>query len=171
MELYQAIKNRRSIRSFKEKKISEDGIEKLIDALRWAPSAGNLESRKFYFIFNNEIKQKLAQAALGQSFIAQAPLVVVGCADNKITQRYGERGKDLYSICDVSAAIENMLLMAYDQGLGTVWIGAFDEKKVAEILELPENLRPIAIIPVGYPNENPFPPERKDKEEIIVRIN
>jgi len=91
--------------------------------------------------------------------------------DEKIVERYGQRGKDLYSICDVSAAVENILLMAYSQGLGAVWVGAFDEEEVANILDLPENLRPIAIIPVGYPDESPFPPERKDKEEAIVRIN
>ena len=170
MELYRAIKNRRSIRKFQNKEIPEEIIDKLADALIWAPSAGNLESRKFYFVFNKEIKEKLTEAALGQNFIKQAPLVVVGCADKKISERYGGRGINIYSICDVSAAIENMLLMACDQGLGTVWVGAFDEEKVAEILDLPENLWPIAIVPIGYSDEAPAS-FRKDKKETIIKIN
>lgn len=167
MSILETIKNRRSIREFQAKGIPQKLIEKLIEALIWAPSAGNLQSRKFYFVFNQEIKGKLVKAALGQDFIAQAPLVVVGCTDNKISWRYGERGKNLYSICDVSASIENMMLLATDLGLGTVWVGAFDEKSVSKILNLPENLRPIAIVPVGYPGEKPEAPPRVSKEEAV----
>jgi len=167
MAILKTIKERRSIREFQKKEIPKKIIEKLIEALIWAPSAGNLQSRKFYFVFNQEIKEKLAVAALGQDFIAQAPLVVVGCTDEKISWRYAERGKNLYSICDVSASIQNMMLLAHEEGLGTCWVGAFDEKEVSKILNLPENLHPIAIIPVGYPAEKPSPPPRFSKQEAI----
>jgi len=168
--ILETIKNRRSIREFQAKEIPEEIIDKLIEALIWAPSARNLQSRKFYFVFNREIKEKLVKAALGQDFIAQAPLVVVGCTDEKITYRYGERGKNLYSICDVSVSIENMMLLAQEFGLGTVWVGTFDEKSVSKILNLPENLRPIVIVPVGYPAEKPEAPPRVSKKEAIEFI-
>jgi len=169
-DILETIKNRRSIREFQAKEIPEKLIEKLIEALIWAPSAGNLQSRKFYFVFDQKTKRELVKAALGQDFIAQAPLVVIGCTDNKIAWRYGERGKNLYSICDVSASIENMMLVAHEEELGSVWVGAFDEKEVSKILNLPENLRPIAIIPIGYPAEKPKAPPRVSKEEAIEFI-
>jgi len=170
MNIFEAIKSRRSIRSYKPDKIPEEVIDKLIEALIWAPSAGNLQSRKFYFVFKKKIKRDLAEAALGQDFITNASLVVVGCTDDKIAWRYGERGKNLYSICDVSASIENMILVAKENNLGTCWVGAFDKKEVARILDLPENLRPIVICPVGYPAEKPSPPPRVSKSQAIKEI-
>jgi nitroreductase len=167
MEILEVIKSRRSIRRFEKKEIPEEIVDKLSEALIWAPSAGNLQSRKFYFVFNQEIKEKLVRAALEQDFIAQAPLVIVGCSDDKISFRYGERGKNLYSICDVATSIQNLMLLAAEKGLGTCWVGAFDEKEVSKILNLPENLRPIAIVPVGYPAEKPEAPPRVSKAEAV----
>ncbi len=170
MEVFQAIKNRRSVRNFLEKEISEEKEEKLIDALLWAPSAGNLQSRKFYFIKNNETKEKLAKAAFSQNFISLAPLVVVGCADLRVERQYGKRGKEIYSICDVAVAIENMMIEAVELGLGSCWVGAFDDKEVKRILNLPDFLLPIAIVPIGYTDDLLTPPQRKSKEEIIEKI-
>lgn len=170
MEIEKAIKERRSIRAFKKEKIPESSIEKLIEALIWAPSAGNLQARKFYFVFNEKIKSKLAKAALNQDFIAKAPLVIVALADLQKIEWYGERGKNLYSICDVSAAIQNLMLQATAEGLGTCWVGAFSEEEVSKILNLPHHLRPIAIVPVGFPAEKPIPPKRVSKEEAIKMI-
>lgn len=167
MEILEIIKNRRSIRKFQEKEISEEIIDKLIEALIWAPSAGNLQARKFYFVFNQEIKEKLAKTALDQRFIAKAPLVVVGCTNDEIEWKYGERGKKLYTICDTAMAIENLMLLAYDFGLGTCPVGAFDENEVSEILNIPENLHPILIVPVGYPAEKPSAPPRVSKTETV----
>lgn len=170
MEILEIIKNRRSIREFQKKDIPKEIIEKLIEALIWAPSAGNLQSRKFYFIFNQQIKKELAEAASDQDFISEAPLVIVGCTDDKITQRYGGRGENLYSICDVSASIQNMMLIAQEEGLGTCWVGTFEEKEVSRILNLPGNLRPIVIVPIGYPAEKPEASPRVSKSEAIKII-
>lgn len=170
MSILKIIKERRSIRELQKKEIPKEIIDKLIEAIIWAPSAGNLQSRKFYFVFNQKIKEKLVKATSGQSFIAQAPLVVVGCTDEKISNYYGERGGNLYSICDVSTSIENLMLLAQEEGLGTCWVGAFDEKEVSKILNLPKNLRPVAIVPVGYPAEKPSPPPRVSKEEAVEFI-
>lgn len=167
MFILEIIKKRRSIREFQKKEIPEKIIDHLIEALIWAPSAGNLQSRKFYFIFNQKTKDKLAEAALDQEFITQAPLLIVGCTNNEIQWKYGEIGKKLYSICDVSASIENMMLLATELGLGTCWVGTFEEKKVSKILNLPANLKPIVICPVGYSTERPSVPTRVRKKEAV----
>ena len=167
MDVLKAVKERRSIRNFQKKEIPEDAVDKLIDAIIWAPSAGNLQSRKFYFVKSAELKQQLASAAFGQNFISESPLTIVACTDSKISKRYGDRGTHLYSIQDVSASIMNMMLVAHELGLGTVWVGAFDEWQVFEILNMPQNLRPVAIIPVGYPAKIPSAPRRVSKNEAV----
>lgn len=167
MEVFRAVRERRSIRDFQEREIPEEIIDRLIDSLIWAPSAGNLQSRKFYFSRDKAIKEKLAAAALNQRFISEAPLVIVGCADSRIANRYGERGINLYSIQDVAVSIMGLMLVAYENGLGTVWVGAFKEGEVHKILEMPPNLRPVAIVPVGYPAKIPQAPKRASRAEAV----
>ncbi|WP_353684805.1 nitroreductase family protein [Thermodesulfovibrio sp. 3907-1M] len=167
-EVLKAVKERRSIRSFLKKEIPDDIIKKVIEALIWAPSAGNLQARKFYFVKNKEIKTKLAQAALYQTFIADAPLVIVGCIDkNKIYPRYGERGVELYAIQDVACSITNAMLVAHENGVGSCWVGAFREEEVSRILNLPRYLRPVVILPLGYPAYAPSAPPRVSIHEAL----
>jgi nitroreductase len=170
MDVMTAIKDRRSVREFKGKEIEPEKVAALKQALIWAPSAGNLQSRRFYFVTSDDTKKRLVHAALGQSFIRDAPLVVVGCADTRIGAHYGQRGVSLYCIQDLACSIENMMLAATSMGLGTVWVGAFHEDEAARILGLPENLRPQAIVPVGYPNESPEPPPRISLVEAIEEV-
>ena len=153
MDIFETIRTRRSVRNFdSSKKITRRQIEKLLQAAWWAPSAGNLRSRVFIVVEDQEVKEKLVGASLNQTFIAQAPVVIVSCADlEKSATRYGERGRSLYALQDASIASQNILLAATGMGLGSVWVGAFDERKVSQILDLPKSLRPIAIIPIGYP--------------------
>lgn len=171
MEILEIIKKRRSIRKFLSKLIPKKVINELAEALIWAPSAGNLQSRKFYFVFSQKIKEELADASRDQwSFITKAPLVIVGCVDYKTAEHYGEKGKNVFAICDVASSIQNLMLFAYSEGLGSVWVGAFNEEKVIEILNLPKNLLPIAMIPIGYPAEKPKAPSRLPKDELIKFI-
>ncbi len=167
MDILKTIKKRRSIRDFTKREIPNDIIDNLIDALIWAPSAGNLQARKFYFVKDEGLKKMIAIAALKQHFLAEAPLVVVGCTDSRISYKYGERGVSLYSIQDVSCSLMGMMLVAHDHGLGSVWVGAFDEDAVSEILKLQKYLRPVAIVAVGYSSKVPSPPPRISKEEAI----
>lgn len=167
MDVFRAVKERRSIRSFLRKDIPEDVLSNLIDALRWAPSAGNLQSRKFLFIRDEMTRKQIAAAALNQDFLSAAPVVIVGCADSGIGVRYGRRGIDLYSIQDVAVSVMAMMLVAFENGLGTCWVGAFQETEVSKILKLPENLRPVAIVPVGYPERIPNPPSRRSVKELV----
>lgn len=170
MEVYDAIKGRRSVRRFKKDPVEEEKVEALKEALRSAPSAGNLRMRRFYFVFNEEAKKRLSVAAFSQRFILEAPLVVVACADLRIEDYYGKRGVELYAIQDCAVSVENMMLMAHSLGLGSVWVGAFAEAEAARSLSLPEELRPVAIVPVGYPAAVPSAPPRRGAEEEVVTV-
>lgn len=168
MDVLEAIKNRRSIRAFKNEDISSGTVEKLIDAARWAPSAGNIQPWEFIIVKNSEVKRRLAEAALNQKFVEEAPIVIVVCADeSRSFKGYGLRGKSLYCIQDTAAAIQNIHLAACSLGLATCWVGAFIEEKVREILDIPDRIRPVALVPTGYPAEKPSPPSRRPLSQII----
>lgn len=168
MDILEAIKGRRSIRAFTKQDVLKETVEKLIDAATCAPSAGNIQPWEFVIVRKPEIKRKLAEAALGQSFIEEAPVVIVVCAnENRSSRGYGVRGKTLYCIQDTAAATQNILLTAHSLGLGTCWVGAFREEKVAEILRTPAGVRPVAIIPVGFPAETPSPRSKRPIKEIV----
>ncbi|OYT40722.1 MAG: nitroreductase [Candidatus Altiarchaeales archaeon ex4484_43] len=162
MDILDTIKNRRSIRHFSSRNVESDKIDKILEAAKWAPSAGNLQARDFILIKDPKIRDKIATAALNQGFISEAPIVIVVCANMRRSgYRYGHRSESLYCIQDATASIQNMLLMAHSMGLGSCWVGAFDEEKVREILGIPPEVRPVAIIPIGYPDEIPVIPERR----------
>jgi nitroreductase len=166
MKLEEAIRKRRSIRKYKNEPVSERQIRKIIEAGMNAPSAGNLQSRYFYIVADRELKEALAVAAYDQEFVSEAPVAIVVCADLRIGKDYGSRGVNLYAPMDCAASIQNMLLTAHAHGLGTCWVGAFDESKVAEIIDVPDDLRPVAIIPIGVPAESPRPPSRLPLDEV-----
>jgi len=167
MNVLEAIKGRRSIRAFKSQNVSAETIEKLVDAARWAPSAGNIQPWEFIIVQKPEIKRRLAEAALGETFIEEAPVVIVVCAnEDRSSQGYGIRGKTLYCLQDTAAAIQNIHLVAYSFGLGTCWVGAFREEEARKILKIPSGIRPVAIIPVGYPAEVPSTPNRRSINQI-----
>lgn len=152
MDVYEAIYGRQSVRSFEEKDVARELVDKLLAAACQAPTAGNLQPWRFYVVRKSEIKEKLAEAALGQRFVAEAPVVVIVCADlNVASWGYGERGRSLYALQDTAAAIENLLLAAHAEGLGACWVGAFNETEASQVLNLPSHLRPVALVPIGYP--------------------
>jgi len=168
MDVFEAIKNRRSVRRYLSDPISDADLKRILDAARWAPSAGNRQPWEFVVVKDLERKRAIAKAALNQMFIAEAPVVlVVGANIERSASRYGSRGATLYCIQDTAAAIMNLMLAAHALGYGTCWIGAFDERKVAEIIGFPEHIRPVAIIPIGRPAERPSPPPRFALEEIV----
>jgi nitroreductase len=156
LDLYDVINNRRSVRSFSRENVPEAVLEKILEYANLAPTAGNLQSRDFVVVKEPETKRRLAEAALGQDFIYQAPVVVVVCANMERAKPYQKRGEELYCIQDATAAIQNMLLTVHAEGYGACWVGAFSEKKVSEILGIPEGVRPLAIIPIGRPTDEPL---------------
>ena len=169
MDVFEAIKRRRSVRAYTSEEVSEEDVERLIEAARLAPSAGNIQPWKFVIITNAETKRRLSDAALHQTFIEEAPVVIVVCADiARSSLGYGHRGANLYCLQDTAAAIENMLLAAQALGLATCWVGAFHEEAVANLMNTPRNVRPVAIVPVGHPAEKPRVPPRRPIGEIVL---
>jgi nitroreductase len=164
----EAIKERRSVRAYTSEDVSDEDVERLIDAARWAPSAGNGQPWAFVVIKDLEMKRKLSHAAQNQSWLQTAPVVIVVCADLKQANSvYGDRGKNLYSMQDTAAATENILLAAQELGLATCWVGAFQENDVAKIVKAPSNIRPVAMVAVGHPAERPVARQRRSVNEII----
>lgn len=166
MNVFDAIFNRRSTRSFKPDEIDDKLIGVMLYSAIHAPSAGNTQEWHFILVKDNEVKKKLANAALKQTFVADAPVVVVVCIDKeKIKLRYGERGEAMYAFQDTASATMLLMLAAEALGLSTCWVGAFDEEKVDYILDLPNEVRPVAIVPVGYSDEVPLKPRRTPFEQ------
>lgn len=151
-DFWQVLKKRHCVRQFDSwREVPDELIKDLVEAGHFGPSAGNIHPEEFIVVREQETKEKLAEAALGQMFVAEAPVVIVVIADTeKTASRYGERGRNLYAIQDAAAATENIFLAATDLGLSMCWVGAFDEKQVQKILKLQPNQRPLAILPIGY---------------------
>lgn len=155
MEFFDLIKSRHSSRAYKNQLLEKEKLQQILDVADTAPSAGNLKAYKIFVVEEAAKKEVLAKAALEQTFIAEAPVVLVFCADPGCSaQKYGERGKKLYCIQDASIAASYAQLAAAALGLGTCWVGAFDEKEVLKILdalkEASKELRPVCIMPIGY---------------------
>lgn len=168
MDIFECIKGRRSIRSFSNDPISDDDINKILEAGIWAPSAGNMQAWEFVIVRDKKLRQKLAKAAYNQDFIAEAPVCIVVFANmRRSASRYGSRGSDFYCLLDAAAATQNMLLAIHALGYGSVWIGAFNDDAVMRILNAPEYCRPIAILPVGKPLEKPSPPRRLPISKVL----
>ncbi len=155
---------RRSCRHFTGEPLMPDDLNLLMDVVRWAPSAGNRQPWFFYVVLNDQIKHLLAEAALGQGFVAQAPVVFVACVEPELSAtRYGDRGRTLYAIQDVSAAVENLLIAATGLGYGSCWVGAFNEDRARAALHIPGYRRPVAMIPIG---RGTLSPERTDRRPV-----
>lgn len=154
MEVTEAILGRRSVRRFRGEPLKEGQLEKLLETARWAPSAGNMQPWRFIVVSNDGMKRRLAADSYGQTFVAEAPVVVCVLALPEVSaKRYGDRGRRLYSLQDTAAAAQNILLAAYGMGLGTCWVGAFDEDAVSKTLNCGPEEIPVALIPVGWPGE------------------
>jgi len=168
LQASEAIKKRRSVRDFKPEAVEDDTLMELLEAAVNAPTAGNVQPWKFAVVKEDNIKQELEKAALYQSWISRAPAVIVVMADlNRAAAAYGRRGVELYCIQDTAAATQNILLAAVEKGLYGCWIGAFSEKGVSKCMDLPSELRPLVLLPLGYPAAIPSPPPRRQVEEVL----
>lgn len=161
MEYFDLIRTRKSRRAFKPGPLTEEQLGSIVEAANLAPSAGNLQSYSFYLVKDRKMKERLAEAAFGQSFIADAPAVLVFFAKpQRSSGKYGERGK-LYATIDASIAAAYAQLAAENLGLGTVWVGALDDEKARELLG--EDGMPVCILPIGHPGENPEKHPRQNR--------
>ena len=167
-DILNLIKSRRTIKYFLPKFVSWEKISRVIEAGRHAPSCGNIQNWKFVVILESDLKQQIAQSSYEQYEIIQAGALILICAEpDKGERYYGLRGERLYTVQNCAAAIQNMLLEAHSLGLGCCWIGAFDEEELKSTLGIPQEVRPQAIIAIGYPKEVPPKPPKYPLETVV----
>jgi nitroreductase len=164
MDVYTAISQRRSVRAYKDRAVEDDKLKKVLDAARLAPSSSNRQEWKFVVVRDKDARDKLSRAALGQTFVAQAPVVIVACATE--TERVMACGQNAYTV-DVSIACAYMTLQACELGLGTCWLGAFHEQEVKNILKIPDHIRVVTMLPLGYPDQPSSMKSRKGLDKIV----
>jgi nitroreductase len=170
MEFFDVIRSRQSIRVYRKDRIPADVLMQLLEAVRTAPTAGNLQAYQVYVVENPQEIGRLGSAAYGQECVTGAAVVLVFCTDAaRSAAKYTSRGTDLYSIQDTTIAATLAHLSAVALGLGSVLVGAFDEAKVAAVVGAPSGQRPILMLPLGFPNESPKPTDRRPVEDIVVR--
>ena len=168
MEFSELIYKRRSVRSFTERTLTREEIDKLLIAAIRAPSACNMQSWHFYAVTDSEIRAKFTEFCA--PWVSTAPVIFVICTDEaQIVEKFGERAK-IFPIQDTSLAIENLLLAAADMGLGGCFIGAFDSEKCRTALEIPRKYGIVALVPIGEPTvESPLR-ERKSLNDVVTYI-
>ena len=168
MELDQVLKERRSVRKFKNLDVPWYIISECLDAAIQAPSSGNVQNWRFIVIRNKDTREKISKICDEQYWLLKAPVMIIVCSElTKVKRLFGTRGEALYAIQNCAAAVENMLLKIHELGLGTTWIGAFDEDKLKEILSVEESARPQAIFALGYPETYEEKPRREPLENVV----
>ncbi|MEA2090224.1 MAG: nitroreductase family protein [Thermoproteota archaeon] len=161
MEVFEAIRKRRSIRKYKPEPVSEEKLKIILEAARLAPSGKNRQPWQFVVVRNPERKKAVGRAANNQMFITDAGVIIAALGDPAASPNGFKR--------DPVIAVEHMVLAAASLGYGTCWIGAFDEKKVKRILGIPEKLAVIALLPIGVPDESPPKKPRKELAEMFFQ--
>ena len=155
------VRRRAMIRAYTAEPVPEEVVQRLLEYAVRAPSAGNLQPWEFVLVQDPEVRARLAKAALDQTSVATAPLIIATCADTqRMGERYGSRG-NFYSLVDTAFASLLILLGVVEQGLGTCFVGAYDPVQVANILGLPDHVRPVGLITIGYPAQRPAKPRTK----------
>ncbi|MFH1755457.1 MAG: nitroreductase family protein [Candidatus Latescibacterota bacterium] len=159
------IARRKSVRSFLDRDVDEETLHRLLEAARIAPSANNRQEWRFVVVRDAEMRQKMVKAADDQKFVARAPVILACCAETN--NHVMKCGQLCYPI-DVAIAIDHITLCAVAEGLGTCWIGAFYEDQVKELLDIPEDIRVVELLLIGYP-KNPSSADKKrlSLEEIV----
>ncbi len=150
MDIYKAIRTRKSVRSFLDRDIEEDKLQRILEAVRLAPSAKNKQEWRFVVVRDRHKREQLARAAHDQTFVGEAPVVIACCAE---TDKHVMRcGLECYPI-DVAIAIDHLTLAAVSEGLGTCWIGSFESEQVKQILGIPQEIVVVELLPLGYPQD------------------
>ena len=168
MDFYEVIRTRRSVRSFRKDPIPDQVLKRVLEAARVAPSGGNRQPWRFILVKDDRLKQEMISICNNQKFVAEAPLTVVACGQKLHTNRGGYMG-EMGMLLDVAIALTHMILAARAEGLGTCWIGAFNNDEIKRLLEVPEGYEVVAVTPLGYPSGDVFtePRKRKNLDEIV----
>lgn len=165
VDFYEVVRRRRSIRAYKPDPVEDEKLLRVLEAARLAPSAANRQPWHFIVVRDPEVKEKLGKAYPREWFV-KAPVIIVACADPTVAWR--RRDGEEYWKVDLAIAMEHLVLAAANEGLGTCWIAAFDERAVKEALGIPEHIRVVALTPLGYPAEEKGPvTDRKPLDQIV----
>ncbi len=168
MDVFEAIRSRRSTRSYQTKPVEEEKLANILEAAKLAPSAANTQPCSFIIVKSAETKERLSQA-YSRPWFRQAPIIIVVCAEPEKAWKRAD-GEEFWKI-DAAIAMQTLVLAATAEGLGTCWIGAFDEKIAKEALEVPQNVRIVAMTPLGYSAQKSQPSERKPLVETVHENN
>jgi len=165
LDVFEAIRGRRSIRKYEPKPVPDDLVKKILEAAVWAPSASNIQPWKFIVIKDKKVLEMVRKISPG--YFGDAPLAILVCSDKERAYRLGgELGRNYLTIADCAVAVQNMLLAAYASGLGTCIVKSFSSTAIRHILEIPDGTEPELLVIVGYPDQSPKPPSRRPLQEI-----
>jgi nitroreductase len=168
MDFFEVIDSRRSMRKYSDKPVEEEKLKKILESANKAPSAGNLQGYEIYIVRKIEQRKAVVKAARDQEFLAEAPVVLIFCANpERVVEKYQERGSDLYCIQDATIACVFSMLAAKALGLDTVWVGAFVEESVRKAIRIPDHLRPVSILPIGYAGKEPKIRPRRELQDLV----
>lgn len=171
MEFQEVIRQRRSIRAFTAEPVEEWKLQKILEAVNAAPSAGALQAYEVYVVRKPGGRAALAAAARSQDFIKAAPVALVFCTHAALSEgRYRARGARLYSLQDATIACTFAMLALVDLGLASVWVGAFEDDAVWKVIGSPEGQTPVAILPIGYAGEKPRPTSRRELTGLVHEV-
>ncbi len=171
MDFFDVLKERRSVRLFRDEPLEPEKLQQILDAIDRAPSAGNLQAYEVYLVDDTKHKAALVRAASDQEFLGQASVVLVFCAHStRSVGKYGERGAGLYCMQDATIACTFAMLAATALGLATVWVGAFDEDAVRRVINGAPAHRPLALLPVGYAAESPRMGSRRRQDDLVHHV-
>ncbi len=171
VDFFEVVANRRSVRAFARREIEPDKLRQVLAAADAAPSAGNLQAYQIYAVRQPAKRRALAHLCLGQMFLAEAPVDLVFCAvPDRSAAKYRARGRDLYCLQDATIACAYAQLAATALGLGSVWVGAFEEGALRRELGLPPGEVPIAVLALGYAAETPEPTARRQLDDLAREV-
>jgi nitroreductase len=146
MDVFEAIQQRRSVRTYEPGPLPKEKLNRILEAAQMAPSASNIQPWHFIVVTDSEKRKKLAEGGTYAKFLVECPVVIVGCGDQAASPKW--------YVVDVTIALEHIVLAATNEGLGTCWIGSFQENQVKELLKIPGNFRVVALLALGYPRES-----------------
>jgi len=168
-DFFETVRHRHSVRKFRDDlPVEREKLHAILEMACAGPSAGDLQSYRIVVVSDREKREALGAAARNQHFVTEAPVALVFCADRRrAAERYGTRGHDLFAVQDATIAATYAQLAAVAAGLGSTWVGAFDDAALQELLHLEPEVDPVAILAVGYPAELPELTPRRHLDEVV----
>jgi len=170
-DFFETVRHRHSVRKYQnDMPVEDEKLHAILETACSAPSAGDLQSYRIIVTDNKEMLASLGKAAGGQSFISEAPVCLIFCADSgRSEHEYGERGKSLFALQDATIAAAYAQLAIVAAGMASTWVGSFDDEKVKTLLDLDTDLQPVALLSLGYPAELPEITPRRHMDDVVIR--